>query len=205
MEHSPRFLRRRVQEQERQDLQVAADPDLDAIERAALSDSNQMSIDHPGCFQDWVNGKVSPIWLSQELDRCRYHGAWVDGAVGMAPPAIQLMERGRLYPEWSVLCRFAALVDRPISDAFSPPPPGIDPRYDETGRFACRPDGPSMFLSRKFHPAIVAATVEHVGTIEEFVAHWRDMLQKAFADANARADWYLLEELRSRQRRTVSP
>lgn len=198
-----RFSRHRSHDQDRRHLQTAEDPDIAAMERAALSDSSQIAADHPDCFQDWLIGKVSPIWLSQELDRCRYRGSWVDGAIGMAPPAIHLMERGHLYPEWSVLCRFAALVDRPIAEAFAPPPQGIDPRYKETGRFACRPDGPSMFLSRKFHPAIVSATVNHVGTLEDFADHWRHMLDKAAADAKAHGH-ALLNQLVETQPRAAS-
>lgn len=166
-------------------------------DRVATVDADQLRRDAPEMFAAWERGVLRPFWLTIELDRHRFGGAWVDETVGVSEPVIDLVEAGAIYPSWELVCRLAALVDAPLERLLIE-----DPEREQGHGGRCG----SAFLARvmraRYDPTVVAATVsgDAAALDAEAVRHRYETVQreatvKMLSEMGVPAD--LIEQVRS--------
>lgn len=127
-------------------------------------DASKLAAQHPDLFTQWQQGELSPAAITLAFDpraqggrgvlfaSTEFVGPWVDEACGIREPGVSRWEQGLFYPTWEQLCKLAALTQTPLETLLSSP---------DTPNFlnGCSQEPTAFALRQRFHPAIVATTV----------------------------------------------
>ncbi|ALV47859.1 hypothetical protein MB46_19495 (plasmid) [Arthrobacter alpinus] len=133
-------------------------------QRTVGVDATVLATQHPSLFTRWQNSELRPTAITLAFDpqarggrgalfsSSHFVGAWVDAACGVLEPAVDRWEQGLLYPTWEQLCRLSALTQTPLDKLLN----GASTNQVLLG---CINDPTGFTLRHRFHPAIVATTV----------------------------------------------
>ena len=157
-------------------------------DRTANVDAAALSGEHPELFAKWANGDLRPATITRAFDpyagggryalysSTTFVGTWVDEACGAHEPAVNSWEQGRVYPTWEQLCKLAALTEISLETLLNSP-------TTPNALSGCIQTAVPFALAQRFHPSIVAATVDahpEQASLEEMTV----ALNEAIADIN---------------------